>query len=130
MNEQAKEQERDRRILAAAFLRDSEMQNKDRLSHIHQILHGEQYRPDIYRENISESPADAEEKLFWKSFRNRCIFAMLITIILYVGMLSDISEFSDGITKLQMTIEMDYSENLFDFINQIPYTLDYEKINA
>lgn len=125
-----KEQERDRRILTAAFLRDSEMQNKDRLSHIHQILHGEQYRPEAYRESSSENSADAEEKLFWKSFRNRCIFAMMGTIILYVGMLSDIPEFSDSIAKLQTTIEMDYSENLFDFINQIPYTLDYEKINA
>lgn len=125
-----KEQERDRRILTAAFLRDSEMQNKDRLSHIHQILHGEQYRPEAYRESSSENSADAEEKLFWKSFRNRCIFAMMGTIILYVGMLSDIPELSDSIAKLQTTIEMDYSENLFDFINQIPYTLDYEKINA
>lgn len=36
---------------------------------------------------------------------------------------------SDVKTKIQTKISCDYSENLFDFVQQIPYNLGYEKIS-
>ena len=119
------ETERDKRLAAAAFLRDSDGQNKERLLHVHSILTGQPTFVSAQTEVLND-----EEKAFWRSFRNRCIVALLLTAGIYLATMSNSPEITPYINKIKAEIGSDYSENLFDFIEQIPYTLDYEKINA
>ncbi len=122
---------RDKRIAVAAFLRDSDGQNRERLAHIHSILSGQPYlTKEITSESMQSQPVDPEEKAFWRSFRIRCAIALLLTIGVYIGIMTGSPKITPYINKIKSEIATDYSENLFDFLQQIPYTLDYEKINA
>jgi hypothetical protein len=125
------EVERDKKLAAAAFLRDSDGQNKERLLHVNNILTGQ---PISIKEYTSDTPQKTayndEEKAFWRSFRNRCIASLLLAAGIYLATMSNSPEITPYINKIKAEIGSDYSENLFDFIEQIPYTLDYEKINA
>lgn len=125
------EYERDKRLAVAAFLRENNSQNKERLLHIHSILSGEPLPMKEYdSETLEKNQPDNEEKAFWRSFRMRCFVAILLTAGIYIGMISGDSEITLYMNRIKAEIAADYSENLFDFIQQIPYTLDYEKINA
>ncbi len=125
------ESERDKRLAVAAFLRDSDGQNRDRLSHIHSILSGQPLPPKDYSPDMPTNTLQvSEEKAFWRSFRTRCAIALLLTIGVYVGIMTGSPQITPYINKIKAEIGTDYSENLFDFIEQIPYTLEYEKINA
>ena len=125
------ESERNKRLAVAAFLRDSDGQNKERLLHVNNILTGQ---PISIKEYTSDTPQKTayndEEKAFWRSFRNRCIASLLLTAGIYLATMANSPEITPYINKIKAEIGSDYSENLFDFIEQIPYTLDYEKINA
>lgn len=129
------ETERDKRLAVVAFLRNSDGRNKERLAHVHSILTGQpiplnEYTSDETEKTPQSMAADREEKAFWHSFRIRCVIALFLTIGVYIGVMSDSPEIAPYIKKIKTEIETDYSENLFDFIEQIPYTLEYEKINA
>lgn len=131
MKHTSSETSRDKRIAVAAFLRDSDGQNRERLSHIHSILNGEPLPPKEYSPELQEkTQPDREEKAFWRSFRIRCVLALLLTIGVYIGIMADNPKITQYIKTIKTTIATDYSENLFDFLQQIPYTLEYEKINA
>ena len=129
------ETERDKRLAVAAFLRDSDGQNKERLAHVHSILTGQplplkEYTSDTSEKTPQSIAAEKEEKAFWRSFRLRCVFALFLTILIYLAVMTDNPQINPYIKRIQSEIKADYSENLFDFIEQIPYTLEYEKINA
>jgi hypothetical protein len=125
------ESERDKRLAVATFLRDSDGLNKERLQHINQILNGQPYQEtEISHEKTQLQTAQQEEKAFWRSFRIRCAVALLLTIGLFLAAMTDSPQITPYMKKIKTAVEADYSENLFDFIEQIPYTLEYEKINA
>lgn len=125
------EVERDKKLAAAAFLRDSDGQNKERLLHVNSILTGQPISTKEYTSDTPQKTAyNDEEKAFWRSFRIRCIIALLLTAGIYIGNMSNSPQITPYINKIKTEIGSDYSENLFDFIEQIPYTLEYEKINA
>ncbi len=131
MTEREQQLKRDRRLEAVAFLRDHDMQNKERIAQVNRILKGGDVQtPGTYTMPEPEEADMKAEKEFWKSFRLRCAAAMFLTILFYVGMMSSDAVITNYITTIKTSISKDYSENLFDFINRIPYTLDYEKINA
>ncbi len=127
---------RDKRIEVAAFLRSSDGQNRARLSHIHDILNGQPYQayPNPPKtkeaENSKISSTEAEEKAFWHSFRIRGVISLFITILIYLAVLSASPKITPYLNTLKTTIKNDQTEILFDFIEQIPYTLEYEKINS
>lgn len=124
------ETERDRRLAVAAFLRDSDGQNKERMQHISHILTGQPLPPKEYLNNVPEKQTDPEEKAFWSSFRRRCVIALVLTAGVYIAVMTGSPEITSCIDTLKKEIAVDYSENVFDFLEQIPYTLEYEKINA
>ena len=131
MKHTSSETERDKRLAVAAFLRDSNGQNKERLSHVHNIMTGQPLPPkDFSQDTATNIQQNEEEKAFWRSFCLRCIAALVLTAGIYIGNMSQSPEITPYINKIKAEIGSDYSENLFDFIEQIPYTLDYEKINA
>lgn len=131
MKTTSNESSRDRRLAVAAFLRDSDGRNKERMQHINYILNGQPYPA---KENIPDkmqtAVSDPEEKAFRKSFRIRCAAALLLTTGVYLGIMTQNPKIIPFIKTIKTEIQADYSENLFDFIKQIPYTLEYEKINA
>ena len=125
------ETERDKRLAVAAFLRDSDGQNKERMQHINHILTGQPFPSKDYSQDIQQNTQqDKEEKAFWQSFRIRCAVSLLLTIGLFLAAMTDSPQITPYMQKIKTAVEADYSENLFDFIEQIPYTLEYEKINA
>ena len=125
------ESERDKRLAVAAFLRDSDGLNKERMQHINHILNGQPYQaPEISHEKTQLQTVQQEEKAFWRSFHIRCAVALLLTIGLFLAAMTDSPQITPYMKKIKTAVEADYSENLFDFIEQIPYTLEYEKINA
>ena len=125
------ESDRDKHLAVAAFLRDSDGLNKERMQHINHILNGQPYQAtEISHEKTQLQTAQQEEKAFWRSFRIRCAVALLLTIGLFLAAMTDSPQITPYMKKIKTAVEADYSENLFDFIEQIPYTLEYEKINA
>ena len=125
------ETERDRRLAVAAFLRDSDGQNKERMQHISHILTGQPVPTKEYSPEFQEkTQQDPEERAFWRSFRIRCVIALSLTIGVYIGIMTGSPQITPYINEIKKEITVDYSENVFDFIEQIPYTLEYEKINA
>ena len=124
------ETERDRRLAVAAFLRDSDGQNKERMQHIHHIMTGQPILPKEYPIETHVKTPDPEEKAFWRSFRIRSVISLLLTAAVYIAVMAGSSEITSYVNRIKKEIAVDYSENVFDFFEQIPYTLDYEKINA
>ncbi len=125
------ETERDRRLAVAAFLRDSDGQNKERMQHISHILTGQPVPAKDYLPEFQEkTQQDPEEKAFWRSFRRRCVIALVLTAGVYIAVMTGSPEITSCMDTLKKEIAVDYSENVFDFLEQIPYTLEYEKINA
>jgi len=125
------ENKRDKHLAVAAFLRENNGRNEERLSHVQSILTGQPILSKDYSYDIQQNTElSNEEKAFWHSFRLRCIIALVLTVGIYIGNIFQSPEITPYINKIKAEIASDYSENLFDFIEQIPYTLDYEKINA
>ena len=131
MKSSSSEDMRDRRIAAAALLRESDGKNKERLLHIHDILNGPSYIPQESNSiPDTKPPQDSISNTFRRSFVMRLLIALLITFSIYTTRFAENPQIHRCIHKLKTTITTDYSENLFDFIQQIPYTLEYEKINV
>lgn len=156
--EAAREEEnrQNRKLEAVAFLRNSNARNRQRMLQVRSILYGEPYAPeneqytehyankypDKYTNNytdqysIIEKPEDGirgslqEESSFWLSFIRRCIICGAVLALLYMGNPSENTFASKYKKEIKSFISEDYSEKLFDFIQQIPYTFDYEKINV
>ena len=125
------ESKRDRRLAAIAFLRDSHVQNLERLSHVNQILNGTPSSITNTDFSVPEStvPQRAEAS-FWRSFRMHFTCSLILTIFLYLAMMTSSPNITYYLHMIKAAVVTDYSENLFDFFYQIPYTLEYEKINA
>lgn len=132
-----------RRLEAVAFLRNSDARNRQRISHVRSILYDEPYVPanDKKWDNRDEQyKIDAEEhfdagnwdedRIFWKSFARRCIICVALLAVFYLKEPSQNSFWDKYKKEIKSVISRDYSEKLFDFIQQIPYTFDYEKINV
>lgn len=131
MIKQENNQQRDRKLEAVAFLRNHEAGNRERLVRIRHILNGEPEAPVKTQIPLpSDNPADNREQGFWRSLRRRCAMALLLTIFLCVGDMSGNKEAEKSIRIIKEVISKDNSENMFDFIQQITYTHEYEKINA
>jgi hypothetical protein len=58
------------------------------------------------------------------------VIALALTAGVYIAVMTGNSEIMSCMDTLKKEIAVDYSENVFDFLEQIPYTLEYEKINA
>ncbi len=125
-----------RKLAVAAFLRSSASQNMERLVQIDHILNGGEISSSGNRNMITQAAEQLdcsisdEEKTYQRSFRNRCVASIILTIVLFLGMMSEDEKIIKYVERIKIEISQDYSENLFDFIKQIPYTLEYEKINA
>lgn len=131
MKSTSSESQRNKRLAAVAFLRSSHGQNTERLSQVNQILNG---APSSIRSTDSSTADNTMqrrvESSFWRSFRIRFACSIVLTIILYLAMMTNSPKIAPYLEVVKVTVTTDYSENLFDFFHQIPYTLDYEKINV
>lgn len=135
MRKHEMDDKKDRKLEVAAFLRSHEAGNRERLMHIGHILNGtsEEIVPQpalLVQQTPVTSQAEREEKEFWRSFRRRCIIALILTIFVCVGKMSDNEKLTESVNVIQQSVLQDEAENLFDFIQQITYTWEYEKINV
>ncbi|MBE5881698.1 MAG: hypothetical protein E7289_05285 [Lachnospiraceae bacterium] len=130
MSKRENEAKRDRKLEAVAFLRDHEAGNRERLIHVKHILNGEPGEIKTAAVQPEGLPYDKETQEFWRSFRRRCMVALVLTLFLCVGKMSGTTELTKSVNLIKEAVLQDESENLFDFIQQITYTHDYEKINA
>ncbi len=123
----------DRRLAVVAYLRSSAEKNKQRLIDVNHILNGEEPLPGTYPQKAQYDPdvsGDDTGRSGWKSFRNRCILCFFLTILFYVMTWNNQEHLTPYLYEIKSAVCEDYSDNLFDFLEQIPYTLDYEKINV
>ena len=102
------ETERDRRLAMAAFLRDSDGQNKERMQHISHILTGQPVPTKEYSPEFQEkTQQDPEEKAFWRSFRRRCVIALALTAGVYIAVMTgspEITAYMDTLKKKSQSI--------------------------
>lgn len=84
----------------------------------------------VSSDNWQKTGNREEERAFWLSFFRRTILCGAVIALLYMGDKSGSTAANRYKKEIKSLISVDYSENLFDFIQQIPYTFDYEKINV
>lgn len=125
---------KDRKLAAVAYLRERADADKHRLLQVKHILDGEECAscnsmpPKDTSE--AEAPAFLSSKKHSSSLRNRCIFCLILFALFFFGKENSNSRIFPYMQEIKSVISADYSDNLFDFLRQIPYTLDYEKINV
>ena len=123
----------DRKLAAVAYLRENATANKHRLLQVKNILSGEEPVPynTVTKDAVTgEQAQTTEEKTRTSSFRSRLVLCLLTFALLFVAKESENTVVAPYIQEIKTLISADYSDNLFDFFRQIPYTLDYEKINV
>ena len=125
----------DQKLETISFLRRSAAENKQRLYQADAILNGQPAdRIDFTKQTDSAASVREEEpyapKLLSGSFFFRCLIALAcLFVFLILGQTTE-PQTRQYIDTIKGQIETDYSENMFDFIRQIPYTLPYEKTNV
>ena len=123
----------DRKLAAVAYLRENATANKHRLLQVRSILDGAEPVPynTITKDIITgEQTQVTEEKKRTSSFRSRVLLCLLTFVLMFAAKESRNTVVAPYIQEIKTLISADYSDNLFDFFRQIPYTLDYEKINV
>ena len=122
----------ERKLETISFLRRSAAENKQRLYQADAILNGQPAdRIDFTKQTDSAASVREEEpyepKLLSGSFFFRCLIALACLFIFLILVQTTEPKTRQYINTIKGQIETDYSENMFDFISQIPYTLPYEK---
>lgn len=123
-----------KRMDAVMFLRQSAAYNKQRMNQANDLLNGSA-PADFYGIKNPESD-DQEEKnadennTFKRSLFLRVMISALLGFSFFAAVHSNKINMDQYKNILIKTISVDYSENLFDFMKKIPYTFEYEKINA
>lgn len=137
---------RDRKLEAVAFLRQNAADNNARLAHVNGILSGntqqemtaeaaclsqrcyeKEYRTKQEERGKQELTGSMS---FGKSLVIRTLLCALLAAAFYAAPESRFHSLKDCKILIRETVAKDYTENLFDFIQRIPYTFEYEKINA
>ena len=83
------------------------------------VLYGNKY--NIFPE--TERSENGSEGIYVSTFRLRISAALLLFILFYSVASGDKTFFGINASQVYMAIETDYSANLFDFMEEIPYTL-------
>ena len=127
----------EKRLQAVAYMRESALLARERLSRAGQILgntnaeydygNGEAYLSDSSHKKDEQNRAGM--KAAW-SIALRTSLVLLILLFFMMGKNGTDGSIGAMQEKCTGMIRVDYAENLFDFIQEISYTFDYEKINA
>lgn len=127
------------RLKAVAYMRQSEAESRLRLEHAKQILQKKPMESNGYfypnsnpaTEYTALEPEQNETgSKIGISLMLRSCLVLLILGCFYVGKSAPNGKIKALLEDTKTQITVDYSDNLFDFIEKIPYTLSYEKINA
>jgi hypothetical protein len=140
---------RDKKLEAVSFLRQNAQDNNMRLYEVKNILYhddgrqGRAFRKELEEQEFGRnkirgsetaqkaaSGSESDSKTAISSFLFRsalcaCLLAAVHFMPENIG-----GAFPAQKENLLSVVQTDYTENLFDFIEQIPYTLEYEKINV
>lgn len=129
-----------KRLEVVQFLRRSASMERDRLMRANQILHPEKYQKEDYevssdsKESVPseyENKNDPNIRTTRTSFLQRLVLCGLFLFLFWlIGECPDDQILSQCRSFVCEHITMDESQNVFDFIKNIPYTLTYEKTDA
>lgn len=119
------------RLKAVAYMRQSAMESQNRLENARQILLQDKtgFQPETL-ENTNQDKQNETGNEGVMSFLFRTGIVLLILVLFYIGKSAPNGKIGALLNTCKKEISVDYSENIFDFIDRIPYTLNYEKINA
>lgn len=119
------------RLKAVAYMRQSAMESRNRLENARQILLQDKTGFQIETlENTNQDKQNETGNEGMMSFLFRTGIVLLILVLFYIGKSAPNGKIGALLNTCKKEISVDYSENIFDFIDRIPYTLNYEKINA
>lgn len=119
------------RLKAVAYMRQSAMESRNRLENARQILLQDKTGFQIEAlENTNQDKQNETGNEGMMSFLFRTGIVLLILVLFYIGKSAPNGKIGALLNTCKKEISVDYSENIFDFIDRIPYTLNYEKINA
>ena len=119
------------RFKAVAYMRQSAMESRNRLENARQILLQDKTGFQIETlENTNQDKQNETGNEGVMSFLFRTGIVLLILVLFYIGKSAPNGKIGALLNTCKKEISVDYSENIFDFIDRIPYTLNYEKINA
>lgn len=123
--------ELEKRLKAVAYMRQSALESRSRLENAKQILWqdktGYQTEMPEYTNQDKQNETGNEGSY---SFLFRTGIVLLILIMFFVGKSAPNGKIGALLNTCKKEISVDYSENIFDFIDRIPYTFNYEKIDA
>lgn len=126
----------EKRLQAVAYMRQSADLAQERLCRAGEILG--YTKADLYPESEAALLHARREKdeqnktglTFAGSIACRCCLVLLLLLFFRLGRNAPDGAVDAMREKCTSMIGIDYSEKLFDFIQEIPYTFDYEKTNA
>lgn len=140
----------EKRIEIVRFLRNSAKDNRDRLRYVNHIVKSDesaysqedyaagffsQYDEKVQNGFCSEAE-QTNKSILQKKTTSSTFFQRLVLSSLFLFLIWLIKNDTSNpyITKCRIFLEenivSDYSDNIFDFIKNIPYTLTYEKTDA
>lgn len=118
--------EKNAKLEAAKYLRLSAAESRQRLQQVNHILYGNLEGNTNYTEIEQNKTSDR----WWFSIAIRSCLVLLILFCIWLQKIENIPANNSYLQVIKKQITEDYSENIFDFIDQIPYTFSYEKINV
>ena len=126
----------EKRLQAVAYMRQSADHARERLCRAGEILG--YLQADVYlgsEDALLHARRQKDEQnktglTYGRSMLCRC--GLVLLLLLFFGMGKNAPDGAVDAMREKCTsmISIDYSEKLFDFIQEIPYTFDYEKTNA
>lgn len=124
----------DVKLKAVAYMRRSAQESRERLNHVDHILSSGSNDTHYLFSDAAENPnheKQNESPVGWMfSFLCRAGLVLLLLVMFFVGKNGPDGKIEGLLNACKKEITVDYAENLFDFIERMPYTLNYEKINA
>lgn len=121
----------ERKLQAAVYMRESAQIARERLRRVGDILEGSHGAAPGY--SYSGENTDEQNKTgltFAQSIACRSGLVLLFLFFFFAGKGAPDGKIDELREECVKGIAVDYSENIFDFIQEIPYTFDYEKTNA
>lgn len=113
----------ERKLALVRKIRQEHQMNQNAVKGREAYLYGNRYQGqyDMSEEGRAEEMSKSEAS--FSTLKFRITAAAFLFGIFYTALIQNKSFMGVSISQIYQSVETDYSANLFDFMNQIPYTL-------